>query len=157
MVYDYSGIAIVLSIIGIAVATLSFFLTYLQTKAQRLSSESQFIADIQKEIDTTGSRILELKTKNECLDYVWEILNTLDRLCYFETKGRLQDDIIKYFINYLELGLKYYNWLIKVKYQDEKTMLKSFPYILQTCTKHSINEDNRTVTFMLTYDTMPLV
>ncbi len=153
---DFSLLAIIIAIVSVGIASLTFVLNWNQTKSQKLSSESQFINDIQKELDVNHAKIFTLETQEECILYAWSIINILDRVCFFETTGRLHGDIIEYFTNYLQLGYRYYNWLIKVQY-SENDMAEWFPYFLKTCEKHSIKEDKRIVLFINLYDVLPKV
>lgn len=141
---DYSTTAIIIALVSVLFTGLTFVLNWFQTKSQRLASESQFISDIQKDLDSRHGTLTPMKTQKECIEYVWGTLNTLDRACFFESTGRLQDDIIKYFINYLEIGWGYYNWMIKVAGYSDKQLSESFPYFVKTCKKHSIKEYDNT-------------
>lgn len=153
---DFSIFAISIAFVSVIISAFSFALNWRKSKFDKLSSESQFISNIQNEIDSTNELISKVKSKNECLDYVWQFLNTIDRLCYFESKNRLNDDVLEYFTNYLETGLHHYHWMIETEYMTKDEVQKSFPYILKTCEKHSIVKDSRDMDFVKKYSTLPL-
>ena len=148
--------AILIAFIGVGIAGISLVLNLVLSKTQRLASESQFVSDIQQQFDKVGDKILYAKTKKDCLDYVWQHLNTADRLCFFETKKRLHDDIIEYFTNYLETSLRYLTWVTEINYMDEENLLKGFPYIKKTCNKFSITPNNRKMDMIKKYPKLPL-
>ena len=153
---NFSNLAIIISFASVIIAGFSFALNWRKSKIDKLSSESQFIRDLESELDKSGHRLLEAKSRNECLDSVWSFLNAIDRLCYFETKGRLNDDILEYFKNYLGLGVGYYRWIIQdAKYINEDYASTCFPYILKTCKKNSINEDKRMAEFNKIFSALP--
>jgi hypothetical protein len=153
---DFSIFAVIIAFVSVIISGFSFTLNWRKSKFDKLSSESQFISNIQNEIDVINQSLSNVKTKNECLDYVWQFLNVVDRLCYFETKNRLNGDILEFFINYLETALRHYNWMIGTTYVDKDEIRKSFPYILKTCEKHSIVEDDRKMDFIEKYPNLPL-
>ncbi len=156
MTEDFSMFAIIIAFVSVIISGFSFTLNWRKSKFDKLSSESQFISNIQNEIDITNQLLSNIKTQNECIEHVWQFLNTMDRLCYFEIKNRLNDDIIEFFTNYLETALKHYHWIIGIEYADKDEMSKSFPYILKTCEKYSIIEDDRTLGFIEKYPNLPL-
>lgn len=137
---DFGIIAIFIASISVVVAILSFILSFKKSKGEQLLYESQFIANIQNTVDQSDFKLINLKTKTDCTLSAWGYLNTIDRLCYFDSKKRLTKDIIEYFKNYLGWALVYYDWCVSVGYRNEVQMTQSFPYILKTCKKHNIEK-----------------
>ena len=142
MAEPISIIAIIVASVSVVIAVLTFILSWNKSKIEKLTHESQFIRDIQKELVKTEHTFREIKTKEDCLFYVWNYLNTIDRLCYFDSKGWLSNGMIEFFTNYIEVAKTHYNWLISIKHMSKQKMKKGLPYILSTCDKHSINESN---------------
>ena len=137
---ELSGWAIIIAFFGVGIASLSFLLNLKKSKMEKLSSESQFIQGIQHELTKSDYEYDKIKTKIDCLSYVFNYLNTLDRLCYFDSKGWLSNDIIHFFKNYLELGIQYYDWIIKEKIIPKDKISKQLPFLKPTCAKHNIKE-----------------
>lgn len=142
MLEDLSGWAIIISFFGVGVASLSFLLNYQKSKMENLSGESQFIQGIQHSLTNSDYEFDKIKTKNDCLNYVFNYLNTLDRLCYFDSRGWLSNDIIQYFKNYLGWGLEYYEWVQKENIIPNGKITSMLPYLKPTCEKHKIQKTN---------------
>jgi len=151
----FFAIAILIAFLSLGIASLTFFLNLRQSKTQRLSSESQFIGDIQKQLHDPEVDVNNLETQKACLDFVWDYLNIIDRLCYFIINNRLQDDIVNFFTNYLKLGLRFYDWLIEIEFTDNAKMENSFPYIQKAREKLSLTPDKREIHFINDYHNFP--
>ena len=139
MVDSISIIAIIVAAVSGGVAIASLVLSWNKSKFEKLTHESQFISDIQHELTEHDYMMDQSKTQRDCLSYVWNYLNTLDRLCYFDSRNWLDDEIIAYFRNYLEMAIKFQKWLSSVGYMFEQET-PNWNYFLKTCKKHSIEE-----------------
>ncbi|MCH7560795.1 MAG: hypothetical protein IIC67_05410 [Thaumarchaeota archaeon] len=156
MVELISIIAIFVASVSVVIAILTFTLSWNKSKIEKLTHESQFISDIQHELTKSDYEYDKIKTKMDCLGYVFNYLNTLDRLSYFDSKGWLSDDMIHFFKNYLELSLKYYDWIVTEKIIPKEKISKQLPYLKPTCVKHNIKEhENDIPAKMLNYSKLP--
>ena len=94
-----SNLAIIIAFVSLVISGFSFALNLRKRKTEKLTSESQFIMNIHKELIRIEQKSDTLQNPNECLLYANDYLNALENLCFFDTKKYLSDDIIDFFKN----------------------------------------------------------
>ena len=141
MIDNLSWVAIFISVVSVIIAGSTFAIHWKQSRIQQLTGESQFMRDIQNELSKIDNLFFNIKTQQDCLRYLGNFLNPLDRLCYFDSKNWLSEDIMDYFRTYLAWGLKYYHWAIEFNIIPKEDMKDMLQFIEKTCEKYNIKEN----------------
>jgi len=135
-----STFAIIISIVGLAIALTSLIIRWKKSKMEKLSHESQFIGNLHDRLAKLERKVpSSLQSHSDCVDYSIEYLNILSELCFFDKKKYLSEDIIEFFKNYLKTSLSLYDWLIERKILDEDKLEEHYVEIIKTCEKHEIS------------------
>ncbi|MEX2193143.1 MAG: hypothetical protein WD717_07175 [Nitrosarchaeum sp.] len=123
-----------LATIGLVIVT---GLSLRKSKMEKLTYESQFIGGILYEFTICDEKERNAKTSDDCLHCSFAYLNILDKLCFFDSKNYLSNDIMEFFKNYLKSGLGYYNWLKDIGL-SQSDLEESYPSVMKSCRKRNI-------------------
>lgn len=134
---NLSFYALIISLASAVFTGLGFRLSVKKSKMEKLTHESQFMGGILHEISLSEEKLTQIKTPDDCLNFARGYLNILDKLCYFDVKGYLTDEIMDFFKNYMKYGLGYYQWLIDIDL-DKSVLEEGYSNVVKSCKKHNI-------------------
>lgn len=103
---------------------------------EKLTHESQFMGGILHEFAICDEKGRLIKNPDDCFNLASEYLNILDKLCYFDVKGYLSDDVMDFFKNYMRWGLGYFNWLKDIGLSDSD-LEEAYPSVIKSCKNHN--------------------